>query len=282
MVGEVDRALRHVGELAELRGLGPGSHVCCLLESGVQFDSWTADCLAEGVVAGQKLFRFSPAPAHPQDDVTVVEPFHALLESGPLVASSVYAMVRRETEMARREGFRGLRLVADMDWLLAQPPSPRELVAFELMLDELVAELEATVVCGYRLAHYAPENIAELVAVHPLSAGKAPADLNFRMWNIDRGTWELSGEIDILNSEQFQRALAIASTHGPLRRLRLGQLSFISADGIAALAEAAAAQPLQPISVQGATKLFHECWTYLGLAETLPHVTFEQAQDGRT
>jgi hypothetical protein len=282
MVGEVDRALRHVGELAELRGLGPGSHVCCLLESGVQFDSWTADCLAEGVVAGQKLFRFSPAPAHPQDDVTVVEPFHALLESGPLVASSVYAMVRRETEMARREGFRGLRLVADMDWLLAQPPSPRELVAFELMLDELVAELEATV--GLRLPSGTLRAREHRRARRrsPVERGESPG--RPQLPHVEHRSRYVGAQRRDRHPQQ--RAVPAGTrdrlAHGPLRRLRLGQLSFISADGIAALAEAAAAQPLQPISVQGATKLFHECWTYLGLAETLPHVTFEQAQDGRT
>jgi anti-anti-sigma regulatory factor len=279
--GEVDRALRHVGELAELRGLGPGSHVCCLLESGTQFDTLTAECLAEGVVAGQKLFRFTPAPAEPEPDVTVVDPWGTFLQSGPLVASSVYSMFRRETARARREGYLGLRLIADMDWLLAHPPSPSDLLAFELVLDEVVAELQATVVCAYRVANHPPESIAELVAVHPLSAGKVPADLNFRMWNIDRGTWELSGEIDILNSEQFHRTLATASAHGPLRRLCLGQLTFISADGIAALAEAAAAQPAHRIVLQGATKLFQQCWNYLGLAHQLPHVTFEQVLDDR-
>jgi hypothetical protein len=253
--------------------------VCCLLEAGTQFDAVTAECLAEGVVAGQKPFRFSSAPARSETDVTVVDPWGGFLERGPLVASAVYAMVRHESAKARREGYLGLRLIADMDWLLASPPSSKELVAFELMLDEVVAELQATVVCAYRLANHAPEDIAELVAVHPLTTGRAPADLFFRMWNIDRGTWELSGEIDILNSEQFHRTLATAFAHGPVRRLHMGQLSFISADGIAALAEAAAAQPAHGIVLRGATRLFQQCWIYLGMAERLPHVTFEQVLD---
>jgi len=149
------------------------------------------------------------------------------------------------------------------------------------MLDEVITELDVTMVCAYRLAHYAPESIAELVAVHPLSTGRAPADLNFRMWNVDRGTWELSGEIDILNSAQFHRALATASLHGPIRRIHLGRLAFISADGIAAIAEAVAAQPGQPVMIQGATTLFEQCWTFLGFGDRLPYVSFERVPDDR-
>ncbi len=244
--------------------------MCYLLDAGQRSDAWITPCLAEGSEAGQKLFRLAPTPSSPTTaDVTVLEP-------GPLVASTMYAMFRREAALAREEGYRGLRLIAEMDWLLAQPPTPKELFDFELMLDEVVAELNATFVCAYRVSQYAPENIAELVAVHPLSTGDAPADLNFRMWNVDRGTWELSGEIDILNSAQFHRALATASAHGPLRRLSLARLTFISVDGIAALAEAAAAQATHPLIIHRATSVFHDCWTFLGLADRLPHVTFEQ------
>lgn len=273
----MDRASRHVGRLAELSGLEPGSHVCCLLDPGQQSDAWIAQCLDEGSKAGQKLFRFAPTPFSSSTitDVTVLDP-------GPLVASSMYAMFRREAALAHKQGYRGMRLIADMDWLQAQPPTAKELFDFELMLDEVVAELNATVVCAYRLANYAPEDIAELVAIHPLSAGRVPADLNFRMWSVDRGTWELSGEIDILNSAHFHRALATASAHGPLRRLSLARLTFISADGIAALAEAAAAQREHPIVIQHATPLFQQCWEFLGLADRLPHVTFEEVlDDGR-
>ncbi len=52
----------------------------------------------------------------------------------------VYSMVSRD---GAERGLHQLRLVAEMDWLLAVPPSRRELAALELLLDEAVTEVGA-------------------------------------------------------------------------------------------------------------------------------------------
>src|SRR3989442_1779747 len=93
--GRVRGTDRLVGELPALDHLGPGSHVCCVVDSAAQFEAWTADYLAEGARYGQKPFRFAPgadatAPGAdafiPGVDATVRQ-----VEAAPVGASATMA-----------------------------------------------------------------------------------------------------------------------------------------------------------------------------------------------
>ncbi|MEV6598832.1 MEDS domain-containing protein [Actinoplanes sp. NPDC051346] len=274
----------HVAQYGELDRWGPGSHVCCVVDSAAEFEAWTADCLADGVVHGEKLFRFAPhaslksAPADAA--VTWADPHVAFLGRGPVDPQVMYAMFRRETEAARREGYRGLRLVADMDWLLSCPPSRAELADFELRLDEVVRELGATVVCAYRTGHFDADTIAEMVAVHPATVGAVPADPGLRMWNVAGGVWEVTGEIDTLNVEVFERALASMSRGASLLRLRASGLQFIAVDGIQALVRLVRSRPDLRVIVEDASLAFRRCWTLFDLDLLLPMVEFHPEPSG--
>lgn len=275
-VGFVEWAKRHVGELAEPCGLGPGAHVCCVVGSSDQFDRWARRSLQEGALAGQKLFRVisrgHALPVEREANVTLVDP-----AGSPMSADSVFDFYRRETARARAEGFSGMRVVADMRWTLAHPALLPQLAALELRLDEVVAELEATVVCVYGEADYARRDLAEVVAVHPLTSGVPVADPGFRIWNLDRGTWEIAGEVDESNVDLFGRALSAILANGPVRRLRCGGLRFISAAGIRALSGVSLAQPGQPMVIQEASPMLRRCWAIFELDAHLPGVGFEPA-----
>jgi anti-anti-sigma factor len=282
MLGGVESAKRHVGELSEPCGLGPGAHVCCVVDSSDQFEAWMRRCLQEGALAGQKLFRVvSQAHAMPVEtgaEVTIIDPA-GLSRNGsePLTAETIFEMYRRETVRARDEGFNGMRLVADMRWAQAFPSLLAQLAAFELRLDELVAELGATVVCVYGEGDHARRDLAEMVAVHPLTSGVPVADLGFRIWNLDRGTWEVAGEVDESNVDLFGRALSAALANGPVRRLRCGGLRFISAAGIRALSGLSQAQSSQAMVIQDASPMLRRCWAIFELDECLPQVGFDPA-----
>jgi anti-anti-sigma factor len=281
-VGSVESAKRHVGELAEPCGLGPGAHVCCVVGSGDQLEAWAQRCLQEGALAGQKLFRVvsqeHALPRQPGAEVTVIDPV-GLSRNGSqaLTAESMFAMYRREDARAREEGFTGMRVVADMRWTLAYPSLLAQLAAFELRLDEVVAELGATVVCVYGESSYARRDLAEMVAVHPLTSGVPVADPGLRIWNLDRGAWEVAGEVDESNVDLFGRALSAALANGPVRRLRCGGLRFISAAGIRALAGLSSGQPGQGMVIQDASPMLRRCWAIFELDEFLPQVGFDPA-----
>jgi len=281
-VGTVESAKRHVGELAEPCGLGPGAHVCCVVGSSDQFEVWAQRCLQEGALAGQKLFRVvsraHELPAHQTAEVTVIDPAGLSLNgSQALTVENVVAMYRHEAAKALREGFTGMRVVADMRWTLAFPSLLSQLAVFELRLDEVIAELDATVVCVYGESNHARRELAEMVAVHPLTSGVPVADPGFRIWNLDRGTWEVAGEVDESNVELFGRVLSAALANGPVRRLRCGGLRFISAAGIRTLSGVGNGQPGQPMVIQDPSPMLRRCWAIFELDEYLPQVGFEPA-----
>lgn len=273
-------------EYSESDQSGSGSHVCWVVDSAAEFEAWTADCMAEGVGRGEKLFRFAPqatvdgAPMNAA--VTWADPHLAFLGGGRVDPQVMYAMFRRETEAVRREGYQGLRLVADMDWLMSCPPDRTELADFELLLDEVVRELGATVVCAYRTAHFDAATIADMVAVHPVTVGNVPVDPGFRIWNVASGVWEVTGEIDSLNVEAFRRALASISRETPLLRLRTSGLRFIAVSGIQALVQVVRSRPDLRVIVDDARPAFRRCWDLFDLDLILPSVEFRpQAAPGR-
>jgi anti-anti-sigma factor len=184
----------------------------------------------------------------------------------------MFAVFRRETAAARSAGYRGLRLVADMDWLLARRPSGPELAAFELLLDEVVTELGATVVCAYRTEHFDDATIAELVAVHPVTVGPAPAELGFRLWNVAPAEWELTGEIDAFNAEPFGRALTAAASGVKALRLRGAGLRFMAAAGIGAVIQVALARQDLRLVIEDVNATVQRCWSLLDLERALPGV----------
>jgi hypothetical protein len=284
----VQRSGRRVGEFPTLDRLGPGSHVCCVTDSSTPFEQWAAACLTEGAAIGEKLFRFAPQAAlaavrrHTPGElaVTVVDPREAFLAGGPVDADVMYSVFRRQAAVARAEGYRGLRLVADMDWLLAVPPSREELTDFEVLLDEVVTELAVTVVCVYRTEHFDALTVAEQVAIHPVTVGTAPTQPGFRLWNVTGGLWELMGEVDSFNAEPFGRALAAAASRTPQLRLKTARLRFIAVAGVRAIVQLALSRPDLQLLIEDATEPLRLCWTLLGLDRHLPHVRIQPSPAG--
>jgi len=256
--------------------------VCCVVGSSDQFEMWAQRCLHEGALAGQKLFRVvsrtHALPAQPAREVTIIDPAGLPFNgSKTLTVENIFAMYRHEAAKAREEGFTGMRVLADMRWTLAFPALLSQLAAFELRLDEVVAELGATVVCVYGESNHARRDLAEVVAVHPLTSGMPAADPGFRIWNLDRGTWEIAGEVDESNVDLFGRALTATLANGPVRRLRCGALRFVSAAGIRALSEVGQAQRSRTMVIQDASPMLRRCWAIFELDENLSQVGLEPA-----
>jgi hypothetical protein len=269
---------RHGGALPVLDRLPDCSHVCWVVDSPARFERWTAACLADGARRGQRLLRFVPqarAATAPGDlPVTVLDPAVAVLGGGPLDRAAMYSSLRAAAASARDEGYRGLRLVADMDWLATPAPTPVELAAYELLLDEVVTELGATVVCAYRTESFAPDTVAEAVAAHPSTAGPIAVDPGFRFWNVRGAVWEVSGEIDLFNADAFGRALATAAVGVSSMRLRAVGLRFIAVAGLGAIVDVTRSRPDLRIVVEGAGPSFTLCWTLLGYDRLVQAVRF--------
>lgn len=157
--------------------LPAGSHVCWVVDDQAAYDRSAADLLSGGAALNQKLGAFGPEGS---DSLAAVgagaaitaDPHVAFLDRGPLSPDTMFARFREQSALAREEGFDGLRVMADMDWLLPGRPTTASIIGFELLLDRVVDELGATVVCAYRCSSFDTEAITGALAVHPTALGR--------------------------------------------------------------------------------------------------------------
>jgi hypothetical protein len=137
--------MERLRDSAALRDLTPGSHVGWIVSDPDEYVELGAAVLARASETGEKSAVFGPdgsaRDALAGSAVLVADPRTAFLGGGPLEPSTMFAVFEAQSVLARSEGYRGLCVVADMDWLLPLHPSTEDLVSFELLLDRHAARL---------------------------------------------------------------------------------------------------------------------------------------------
>jgi anti-anti-sigma regulatory factor len=179
--------------------------------------------------------------------------------------------LREQTALATAEGYRGLRLIVDMDWLFDTTATPEQVVELEQGLDEATAAEKAVVVCAYRLESFTMAEIAGAACVHPRSFSEAPSEVGFRMWAAGPNLWHLSGEIDLRARTIFPALLTAAARGRDELRLNCAALEFIDAAGTRAIAHAAR-ETATPLYLEHADDPLRSLWRLLGLETYAPNV----------
>jgi hypothetical protein len=265
--------------LTALDKLNSGDHVGWMVTGSAQFAALAAGCLEQGAAAGQKLFYFSPGRVSRSRSlpigggVSVIDPHVAFLGGGGLEPSTMYAAFREQAVVAADEGYSGLRVVADMDWLLGPGPSGGQIAAFEQGLDAVAVETGATIVCAYRRGSFPGRDLAEVMCVHPHELGEGPQDLGFRIWSSGAGRWHVSGEVDARAGAAFPAALRTAAEGAASLWLDCSDLRFIDAAGMRAIARTARRGDVT-VSLQGASDLMRRCWEILEWDVATPNLEF--------
>jgi anti-anti-sigma factor len=245
-----------------LGALGGARHVCWIVDEQTPYVETAQAMLADGETLGQKPVAFGPANSEPMTllatrTAIAADPLADFLAGGPLDAETMCRMFREQSARARQEGYSGLRVVADMDWLLPAAPTTAAIIAFELLLDRLVIELDATIVCAYRRQSFDTDAISGALCVHPAEFGASPPP-RFRLVASESGTWQLSGEVDIAVAESFIAALHAATSEEQCI-LDVSGLEFIDVAGMRAIVEAAEGRST-PVVLNGASPLLRRVW----------------------
>lgn len=269
---------RMTRELSLLDPLAGGDHVAWVTRQPDEFEWMAATQMSQGTIAGDKLLLLAPAhrahgAAPLAEGVTVVDPAQDFLQGGPLTAESMISAFREEADQARREGYRGIRMVADMDWLLDVPADFARVVDFEQRLDRLVADTGALVVCVFRPESFVPGHLAELMSVHPHSRPLRPGRSGFHIWSAGGGRWRVSGEVDMNSTAAFAARLATASASvgsGSLY-LDLRRVRFIDVAGLRAIVRCSLDHQVG-IVVEGLRPAMRTWWDLLEFPHTAPSV----------
>ncbi|HYQ69237.1 MAG TPA: MEDS domain-containing protein [Actinophytocola sp.] len=238
-------------------------HIGFVVDSQSEFDELVLPLFDEGLRSGEKLIVFGSGPGSDAGGFSRNEQWQV---------NGMAAELRREVAAARHEGYRGVRVLAEMHELGMTPLSTQELIAFELALDRTVKTCGATMLCSYRRHMFAPTAVAAAMSAHAHSYGANYDDLGFRMWSGDGNRWNVRGAIELGNVASFRTALHSAVDENTTLRLCFADLRFLDLAGLQTLADLVESFPKLSLRVESPPHSFRRCWQMLGYDETCPRV----------
>jgi anti-anti-sigma factor len=267
-------AVNVVCDMAEAGQFRAGRHVCWLVDDPAAYIAAAGALLAEGGRLGQQPVLFGPAGSAPLHELEpaatmTADPRVAFLAGGPFDPEVMIAKFRGQSVLARADGYTGLCVIADMDWLLPGRPATEAIVSYELLLGRLAAELGATVVCAYRRSSFDTTALASALAVHPRQSGQ-DEEPPYRLVSGSAQTWRLAGEIDLAASPTFAAVFAAAAAGGDCV-VDVAGLQYVDVAGMRVIADVARTEQAA-VQLRGASSAFRRYWQLSGFDETAPMV----------
>ena len=229
-------------------------------------------CVGDDVVHG---LRAKPGPLAAVDDliargVLEVLPTAAAYTGGSgFSADEQFAYYDVATARALADGYRGLRVVADVTPVAADPAARAELARWEHLADDFVASGSGmSALCIYRSDVLEPDVLAAMAAVHPLV--HAPEDVvPFRVF-FDDGGLVLAGCVDAFGADRLHAVLTSSpGSWGPVATLDLSGLEFVDAAGCRTLGHWVQENAERGVKTQfvDAPRLFRRIWQLVGCPE---------------
>jgi anti-anti-sigma regulatory factor len=281
--------VRAHGVLSDIPEAGTSDHVCWVYDDDAAFDRAVQEFLAGGLergdrvlCVGERVIERLHGLSLPAGDVPTLIAAGAVetqtlaqanAAAGPFRTGNQLSYYAAATRRALAEGYRGLRVVADVSVLAADPVTRAGLIRWEQVADGFIAQAPGlTALCAYSSTP-AGEALADVVSVHPLVRG--PESLPpFRVF-VEDGHVALAGSLDTFTADRLARVLASSPVGAEWAVLDLRRVEFV--DVAASRAIARWAQDLSAravrLEVRGASPLLRRMWHVLALDEIAP-VTF--------
>jgi anti-anti-sigma regulatory factor len=217
-------------------GIVRSRKVVCLTES-VAPDRLTAELVDRGVPAPDTL---------PPHQLLIFSSEETWLAGGASAATSMIKMVERHLDDARREGFTGLRITADMCWISRPAAAADQLPVFESAVGALFEGGRLAAICQYDREIFDAVTLALATSTHSHTVA-ATAYYEDPVLRICRQHSppgiRLAGEIDFNRVEEFTVALAEAVRLDRDIQINLAKLRFLDVACATAIAHAAIGLP---------------------------------------
>jgi anti-anti-sigma factor len=270
-------------------GLGPSDHVCWVYGSDEEFADFRQAALqfaADGMALGQRLLYVSDRPEdevlaglrslgdlearREREALSIQSLAEAYPGGGPVLDHDAQlAAYDDAVERAVAEGFAGIRVVAEVSALAADPSWCDHLVRWEMVADRYMATSRPfAALCGYDRRLIGAEVAAALAAVHPI---RHDGVAGFSLFAGDNGNARavcLDGEIDAFQVPILERVLTALPESDTLV-LDVSDLRFVDAAGTAALARQMSERAAGGVDVhvRHARPLFRRMWSLLGYCQ---------------
>jgi ABC-type transporter Mla MlaB component len=268
-----------------------GDHLCWVDDDDADFDTAVRRFLAGGLARGERLLCVGErvidsvrAGDFAEDGVesliadgrlemlTVAEAYAA---TGRFAPERQLAFYDGATRRAVDDGYRGLRVVADVTPLAEDATSRADLATWEHLADEFMGHGSGmSAMCAYR-GDLPAEVLADSASAHPLVHASSGAP-SFRLF-FDEGRLALAGSVDTFDADRLAGLLGSSPVEGPVATLDLTYLEFIDGAGCRVLARWARALGARSIGLEmrGAPRVVRRMWSVLGF-DTLAPVAFAQ------
>jgi hypothetical protein len=102
-----------------------------------------------------------------EGQLRVLTVHQTFLRQGAFDPSKMIAWLQNETCRARAEGYRALRIAAEMTWVLLGATSSERLIDYETGLNEALHGGECRVLCQYDGQRFFPAVLQQVLAAHP-------------------------------------------------------------------------------------------------------------------
>jgi ABC-type transporter Mla MlaB component len=276
--------VRASGLLDQPAGVERADHVCWAYDDDASFEEAAVRFLGEGLAHGDRLLwvgdgagdrlRRSAGPLADVEGLAgrgilrLLAVGDGYAPTGSFSPDQQLAFYDAATREALEDGYRGLRVVAEITALAADPARRADLLRWEHLADDYVAHGPGfSALCAYRADVLPPEAVADATAVHPVSpSGRLTSD--FRLW-FDEGRLVLAGEVDASGADRLARLLESTHLDAPLICLDLSRLDFADLAGVRTVARWAERLRAVPARVElvGAPRLFRRIWALLDLGD---------------
>jgi ABC-type transporter Mla MlaB component len=243
--------MRRHGRVANASGLGLHGHGCWTYSDDAEFRRGVLEFLADGLELGQRLLYVGaggvPKLRRDLEDLPGVEellgegvlrimPLESIYEVGqPIDAMAQLTMYAAAVETALQDGYRGLRVAAEVTPLVVDAELWPDHTRWESVADRYMAKNPMAALCCYDRRALPDQILADIACVHRTS-NAPPETTPFRLYAGREGL-SLAGEVDCFSADALGRLLQLASPpHGDLM-LELDELEFIDHHGVLALVE---------------------------------------------
>jgi ABC-type transporter Mla MlaB component len=284
--------VRAHGSLTDVPDSGDADHVCWVYEDDETFNRAVGVFLAGGLARGERVLcvgervidglREVRLPAHDVTGLiaagtletqTLAEAYEA---AGPFLPANQLAYYDAATRRAVDAGYTGLRVIAEVSSLAADPATRPALVRWEHVADEFSARGTGfSAMCAYR-GDLAREALNDVATVHPLvhAPGAVPS---FRVFFEDDRLL-LAGSVDTFSADRLARVLASSPVDPGGAVLDLSLTEFVDVSACRVLARWARDLQARSLHVEmrDASPLFRRMWRILALDDLVP-VTFAGA-----
>jgi hypothetical protein len=212
--------VRQVGRADAERSGGPRGHVCCVYDRAAEYHRRLATFFSDGLrdglrlaysgSAGREAARAALADLGDPDRLLAEDTLHILsmedvYGSGrPVDPDRVVASYAAATERALADGFRGLRVSADVTDLVRTPHQQDALARYEFLVGRYMAGHPLSAMCGYP-TEVGTDTLTEFASLHAAAPSGEPA---FQVFGCADGAIGLAGQFDPPGVAAFERVLA--------------------------------------------------------------------------